>query len=82
MKTERFAGGAAAEEVLLRIPDACKAVYVRAQSKQSMRSAVNAMCQHCMGYDNYAKEIRRCTDRACPLYAFRPYQVKQTRVAK
>lgn len=42
----------------------------------SPRSAIKAMCQQCLGYEDVQKGIRDCTAKACPIYAYRPYQAK------
>ena len=42
--------------------------------KGSLKAAIRLMCAQCMGHENVAKEVRNCTSKACPLYAFRPYQ--------
>lgn len=47
---------------------------------RSLRTALNAMCAHCMGCNadhmepNYKKDIKHCTSEGCPLWAFRPYK--------
>lgn len=47
---------------------------------RSLRTAVNAMCAHCMGCTvdhrepGLIQEVRGCTSRICPLWSFRPYQ--------
>jgi len=53
--------------------------------KKTRKAAINAMCSHFMGFtDNYlnpnfAAKIRGCKAIFCPLYEFRPYQVKSGR---
>ena len=48
----------------------------------SLRTALNAMCAHCMGCTEgymepgFREEIRNCTAPKCPLWHFRPYQQK------
>jgi hypothetical protein len=36
------------------------------------RGAIKAFCLTCVGY--VRKDVTNCTARACPLYAYRPYQ--------
>ena len=40
----------------------------------SPRSAVKAMCLQCVGY--VRDDITHCSAYSCPLWAFRPYQIK------
>jgi hypothetical protein len=54
------------------IPRAFRAVYRNAIAGGSLRAAVNAMCHECIGW--HIKEIRQCSDSACPLFSVRPYQ--------
>ena len=44
--------------------------FQRAYGGKSLRSAVDAQCCECMGYE--VPEIARCTAPACPLYPYRP----------
>jgi len=62
----------------------------RHYAKPTRKSAIFAFCAHCMGCTateqgngytdhmerNYAKAIRQCSAPSCPLYRFRPFQVK------
>ncbi len=43
--------------------------------KCSPRAAIKAQCAECNGFDRQA--ITTCTAYACPLWFFRPYQVKR-----
>ena len=38
------------------------------------RSAIKAQCLHCVGY--IRDDVTHCTSFACPLWAYRPYQIK------
>lgn len=58
-----------------QIPKAYRVTYDKAVNCQSLRAAINAQCLECVCWQ--IKEIRNCTDLACPLYAFRPYQSTQ-----
>lgn len=61
-----------------QIPESIRAFYDRAVSGDgSPRNAIKAMCQMCMGWEDWRAAIRDCTDPACPLYQYRPYQVKE-----
>lgn len=59
-------------ERLSGMPVTCRGVYTKAVSHKSMRAAVNSQCLECCGYQR--KEISVCTDLACPLYSYRPFQ--------
>jgi len=57
------------------MPQSCEATYLRAaDGTGSPRNAIKAFCQMCMGWEGYQRAIRQCTDPACPLYPYRPYQ--------
>ena len=43
-------------------------------STASPRSAIKAQCLICVGYDRVA--VTHCTGHSCPLWAYRPYQIK------
>ena len=40
----------------------------------SPRSAIKAQCLHCVGY--IRNDVTHCTGFSCPLWAYRPYQIK------
>ena len=40
----------------------------------SPRSAIKAQCLHCVGYERLM--VTHCTGYSCPLWAYRPYQIK------
>jgi len=56
------------------MPLSYRADYKRAATGRSIRAAINAMCRECFGWENVSENIRGCTDPACPLYNYRPYQ--------
>ena len=57
------------------IPNNCQVAYLRAMSGKSARSAIKAFCQMCFGWETpVADSIRGCTDKACPLYLYRPFR--------
>lgn len=60
------------EKRLNQIPESHRAKYEKAAARKSMRAAVNSQCLECVGY--LTKEVSMCTDLACPLYLYRPYQ--------
>lgn len=45
----------------------------------SPRVAIRLMCSSCMGYEDVVTQVGGCTAPACPLWAFRPYQVDQAK---
>lgn len=50
--------------------------YVAAlRGETSPRRAISAMCHECIGYENVKTCIGECTAFACPLWAYRPYQI-------
>ena len=59
-------------ERLAQMPSKYRATYRRAVKGRSLRACVNAFCQECVCWQS--REIRLCTDSACPLWAVRPYQ--------
>lgn len=52
-----------------------RATYDRAVKGKSLRAAINSQCLECVCW--VTKEVRLCTDLACPLYAVRPYRLPQ-----
>ena len=58
-----------------QMPKAYRATYNKAVKGKSLRVAINAQCLECVCWQ--IREIRSCTDLACPLYAVRPYQSSQ-----
>lgn len=44
--------------------------------KCSPRSAIRLMCLVCVGYQ--VNEVKLCTDRACPLFAYRPFRGRKS----
>lgn len=50
-------------------------LFRRAFAGKGLRNAINAKCAECCWLDRAA--IRNCTAADCPLWAFRPYQVKR-----
>lgn len=58
---------------IAQAPEASKNTVTRAFSgSASPRQAIKAMCLSCVGF--IRADIKNCTARACPLYAYRPYQ--------
>ncbi len=58
-----------------QMPRSYRANYDRAVKGKSLRGAINAQCLECVCW--VTKEVRLCTDLACPLCAVRPYQSSQ-----
>ena len=50
------------------------------EGKASPRQAIKAKCLECCWLDEAA--IRECTATACPLWRFRPYQIKHRKGGK
>ena len=63
------------QQRLDQIPISCRGMYKKAVKKKSMRAALNSFCLECVGYQR--AEITVCTDKACPLWAYRPYSVSE-----
>lgn len=61
---------------LRQIPRKYRGAYRRAVKGKSLRACINAFCQECVCWQS--KEIRLCTDCACPLWAVRPYRSSGT----
>jgi hypothetical protein len=55
-----------------QMPRSYRACYDKAVSGKSLRAAINSFCLECVCWQT--KEIRLCTDLACPLWTVRPYQ--------
>ena len=55
-----------------QMPRSYRACYDKAVSGKSLRAAINSFCLECVCWQT--KEIRICTDLACPLWMVRPYQ--------
>jgi len=53
-------------------PKKYRRIYDKAIEGRSLRACVNAQCLDCCA--GQSREIARCTDLACPLYAVRPYR--------
>jgi hypothetical protein len=45
-----------------------------------MKAAIKAQCLECMGWSR--KDIDGCTDLACPLYPYRPFQAVPWKACK
>jgi len=65
-------------ERLEQIPESQQGIYRRAIERKSMAAAVKAFCYECMGY--LREEVKVCTDRACPLWMYRPGRSTQKTV--
>ena len=51
------------------IPRKYKKQYEDAMGGRSRKTAMQAFCNECVGYNN--GEVKNCTDTGCPLYPFR-----------
>lgn len=55
-------------------PESYRRILKRAYSGEAPpRQAIKAACLRCVGY--LRAEVRDCSSWACPLHAYRPYQV-------
>ena len=63
------------QQRLDQMPMSCRGMYKKAIAKKSMRAALNSFCLECVNYQR--AEITVCTDKACPLWAYRPYSVSE-----
>jgi len=63
------------------IPDIRAGLYLKAaHGVASPIDAIKAHCQNCCAYESPLTEgIGDCTAKTCPLWAYRPYQKKETR---
>ena len=64
-------------QTLARVKKFCNkqlSSFEAAYAKKSRVAAVKAFCTECMGYT--PSEVRGCTALACPLYEYRPFQVR------
>lgn len=55
-----------------QMPRSYRAVYEKAVRGRSLRASINSFCLECICFQ--VEEIRNCSDKACPLWAVRPYQ--------
>ncbi|OVE76761.1 hypothetical protein BVX97_00490 [bacterium E08(2017)] len=61
------------QEIATDLPSATRR-FGDAYARKSRKSAIEAFCIECMGFENVVYEIRNCTAPCCPLYEYRPYQ--------
>jgi len=52
-----------------QVPRKYKRLYDKALKRGNLRAAVDCQCLECVGW--VYKEVRLCTDLACPLYVHR-----------
>lgn len=65
-----------------QIPSSIQGLYRRALLG-SRPAAVKVMCLECQGYDHGARQaITDCSARGCPLWAVRPYVVREKKVRR
>jgi len=55
-----------------QIPNRYKRIYKKAMRGRSLKTAVQAFCLECVCWQRL--EVEKCTDEACPLFPYRPYQ--------
>jgi len=51
------------------VPIKYKALYNKAMSGKSRKSAIRSQCLECVSYVD--KEVTKCGDKGCPLYNYR-----------
>ena len=60
------------------IPDifhgAYRKKYDKAMQGHSIRAAIDSKCLECMGWQQL--EVKKCDIVTCPLWPYRPYQIK------
>jgi len=66
-------------ERVSQMPKTLRRTYLTAMGGHRPRLAVRAFCQMCMGWASgdtgrLGDAIRACSDPACPLHPYRPYQ--------
>lgn len=55
---------------LSQMPVSSRLSYLQAMEGNSPMTAIRAFCWMCMGW--HKNDVEGCTDRACPLYPYRP----------
>ncbi len=60
------------KEFAEQIPSSMRNAYFAALRGRSMRKAITAFCQQCVGWQR--KEIENCQSQICPLKPYRPYR--------
>lgn len=66
------------EEFKAIVPTLFKGTFERAfNGTCSPRTAIKAKCQDCVGYEDTIDRVKNCKAMRCPLWAYRPYRVKQ-----
>jgi len=65
---------------LENMPVTARKTYLDGMLGKSRAASIKAFCQMCIGYGDdkvgMRTSIRECTDPACPLFPYRPYQEK------
>jgi len=57
---------------LSQMPEDRRQTYLKAMGGKRRQLAIQANCDMCMGW--HRKDVTSCTDPACPLFPYRPYQ--------
>ena len=60
------------EQRLKQMPDIHRANYKKAMRGKSKKAAIKAFCLECVQWQK--EDVRLCSDLACPLYPYRPYE--------
>ena len=53
-------------------------IWIKALQHKSMKAAVAAKCQDCMGWQN--REVKECNIVTCPLWQYRPFRDKNGKI--
>jgi len=63
------------------IPKKYRAMYRKAVSGRSRKTAINVFCLYCQGWENGARQgVADCSCTGCPLWVYRPYQDDNERI--
>lgn len=61
------------------VPELYKQLNARALAGEcSPRQAIKAKYQECCGFERLVERVSACNVRRCPLWAYRPYQVRRS----
>lgn len=74
-ETLRLFSGLQGRQIGLRIletPETFIRTYLKAMEGNNRAAGVKAFCAMCMGWNR--ENVTKCTDKACPLYPYRPFQ--------
>lgn len=64
------------EDYLESVPVKYRGSQERALLGKNKSSAVKAVCQECVGFEEVTARVGNCKSWKCPIWLFRPYQAK------